>query len=232
MGELTYKTLRENVMSEIRMKILNREFAPGTRIVEQSLSKEFGISRGPIREALRQLEQEGLVEYTRNSGCSVREITLADVYELYLLRSSYEILAVRLCGGVFTQEELGEMEHILADMRTLQDGDIRRLVSYDHMFHRIIISKPGLPRLLKAWESLDYGSLVVGTHKEAHKCVFANHQYTIHRKLFDVLQDGDEKLICQAIYDHYMLPMKKTIQESDLPADAFKFFESGAFLTG
>ena len=72
MSGLTYRTLRENVAAAIRMKILNQELAPGTRIVEQSLSKEFGISRGPIREALRQLEYEGVVEYTRNAGCSVR----------------------------------------------------------------------------------------------------------------------------------------------------------------
>ena len=51
MSELAYRTLRENVTAEIRAKILNEELAPGTRIVEQNLSKEFGISRGPIREA-------------------------------------------------------------------------------------------------------------------------------------------------------------------------------------
>ena len=110
MSELAYRTLRENVTAEIRAKILNEELAPGTRIVEQNLSKEFGISRGPIREALRQLEYEGLVEYTRNAGCSVKEITAADVFELYLLRANYEILAVRLSGGQFTKAELAESE--------------------------------------------------------------------------------------------------------------------------
>ena len=61
MGRLTYQTLRENVVDVIRMKILNHELVPGMRIIEQDISDELGVSRGPIREALRQLEQEGLV---------------------------------------------------------------------------------------------------------------------------------------------------------------------------
>ena len=100
MGKLTYQTLRENVVDVIRMKIFNHELAPGMRIIEQDISDELGVSRGPIREALRQLEQEGLVEYVRNVGCSVKNITLEDIYEIYLLRATYEILAVKLCGPV------------------------------------------------------------------------------------------------------------------------------------
>ena len=61
MGKLAFKTLRENVSEEIRLKILNQELTPGMRIIEQDLSDELGVSRGPIREALRQLEQEGMV---------------------------------------------------------------------------------------------------------------------------------------------------------------------------
>ena len=63
MGKLDYRTLRENVADEIRMKILNGDMKPGDKIIEQELASEFGISRGPVREALRQLEQEGMVEY-------------------------------------------------------------------------------------------------------------------------------------------------------------------------
>lgn len=100
MGKLDYRTLRENVADEIRMKILNGDMKPGDKIIEQELASEFGISRGPVREALRQLEQEGMVEYSRNVGCSVKHIGMDDVYEIYYMRANYEMMAVRLYNGI------------------------------------------------------------------------------------------------------------------------------------
>ena len=64
MGELTFQTLRESITSAIRRKILTGELEPGVKLAEQKLAEEFGSGRAPIREALRQLEQEGLIEYS------------------------------------------------------------------------------------------------------------------------------------------------------------------------
>ncbi len=89
MTELGYKTLRENIVDIIRKRIINRELQPGQKIVEQELAKEFKTSRAPIREALRELENEGLVEYVRNAGCSVKEITFEESFEIYLMRANY-----------------------------------------------------------------------------------------------------------------------------------------------
>ena len=72
MSEFTFHTLRESITSAIREKILTGGLQPGCKLTEQKLAEEFGSSRAPIREALRQLEQEGLIEYSRNVGCSVR----------------------------------------------------------------------------------------------------------------------------------------------------------------
>ena len=109
MGKLDYRTLRENVADEIRMKILNGDMKPGDKIIEQELASEFGISRGPVREALRQLEQEGMVEYSRNVGCSVKHIGMDDVYEIYYMRANYEMMAVRLYNAPFPQETIEKM---------------------------------------------------------------------------------------------------------------------------
>ncbi len=93
MSELLYQTLRESVVNAIRTKIMNHQIRPGERIVEMELAHEFQTSRGPIREALRQLENEGIVEYTRNVGCSVRTFSFWDSYEVYLLQRKLQNLA-------------------------------------------------------------------------------------------------------------------------------------------
>ena len=86
MAAIYFRTLRENVVEAIRYKIINQELKPGERIVELDLAKEFKTSRGPIREALRQLEHEGLIEYTRNVGCTVKNPDLQESFEGYLIR--------------------------------------------------------------------------------------------------------------------------------------------------
>ena len=129
MTELGYKTLRESIVDIIRKRIINRELQPGQKIVEQELAKEFKTSRAPIREALRELENEGLVEYVRNAGCSVKEITFEESFEIYLMRANYEIMAVRLLGGKIPEETLQEMEEILERMKNLDVDEYDQLFS-------------------------------------------------------------------------------------------------------
>ena len=213
MGKLAFNTLRENVSEEIRLKILNQELTPGMRIIEQDLSDELGVSRGPIREALRQLEQEGMVEYTRNVGCSVREITIQDVYETYLLRSNYEMIAVRLYEAQFTDEEIARMEEALELMKNLTIENYSKLVSYGCMFHGVIIEKAGLARLKKAWQDQEYGEILSCNAGFVDKQTVLERQYPIHRELVDICKTRDVEAICNAISDHYMLTIKRLKNE-------------------
>ncbi|MXP78183.1 GntR family transcriptional regulator [Lachnospiraceae bacterium WCA-9-b2] len=209
MGKLTFKTLREKVAEEIRLKILNQELTPGMHIIEQELSDELGVSRGPIREALRQLEQEGMVEYTRNVGCSVREVTTQDVYETYLLRSSYEILAVRLYEAKFTDEDIAKMEEAVELMKTLTIESYSNVISYGSMLHGVIIEKAGLARLTKAWADLEYCEIMSCNAGYTDKHSVIQRQYPIHQKLVDICKTRDVETICDAISDHYMMTIKR-----------------------
>lgn len=180
MGKLDYRTLRENVADEIRMKILNGDMKPGDKIVEQELASEFGISRGPVREALRQLEQEGMVEYSRNVGCSVRHVGMDDIYEIYYMRANYEMMAVRLHNSPFPQENLEKMEHILSQMKMLHKDEYRKVFELDNEFHEAILDLVSFKRLKKAWEDLSYGNIVTGYNMDVDREQVIKRQYIIH----------------------------------------------------
>lgn len=219
MSKLRYQTLRENVAKVIREKILNKELKPGMRIIEQNLSDELEVSRGPIREALRQLEQEGVVEYTRNVGCSVKEITINDLYEIYLLRSTYEILAVKLCGGQFEQEDIERMEEVLEHMKELKNYE--EVVMCDNVLHSIFVEKGDFQRIKKVWSDLDYGSIVSCyiTGFDEQKTV--ERQYEFHKKLVEACKTRDVEIICEELRNHYMNSVRYFMEAEGLPEDSF-----------
>lgn len=219
MSKLRYQTLRENVAKVIREKILNKELKPGMRIIEQNLSDELEVSRGPIREALRQLEQEGVVEYTRNVGCSVKEITIKDLYEIYLLRSTYEILAVKLCGGQFEQEVIERMEKVLEHMKELKNYE--EVVMCDNVLHSIFVEKGDFQRIKKVWSDLDYGSIVSCyiTGFDEQKTV--ERQYEFHKKLVEACKTRDVEIICEELRNHYMNSVRYFMEAEGLPEDSF-----------
>ena len=128
MAELIYRTLRENIADIIRKRIIYQELEPGQKIVEQDLAKEFKTSRAPIREALRQLENEGLIEYVRNAGCSVKEITLEESFEIYLMRANYETMAVKLMGGNVPEDTICRMEEVLEKMKKLDEEQFDQVI--------------------------------------------------------------------------------------------------------
>lgn len=210
MSKLRYQTLRENVAKVIREKILNKELRPGMRIIEQNLSDELEVSRGPIREALRQLEQEGVVEYTRNVGCSVKEITIKDLYE---------ILAVKLCGGQFEQEDIERMEKVLEHMKDLKNYE--EVVMCDNVLHSIFVEKGDFQRIKKVWSDLDYGSIVSCyiTGFDEQKTV--ERQYEFHKKLVEACKTRDADIICEELRNHYMNSVRYFMEAEGLPEDSF-----------
>lgn len=213
MEKLGYCTLREKLVDAIRVKILKGELEPGMRIIEQDLSEEFGVSRGPIREALRQIEQEGLIEYKRNAGCSVKKITLEDIHEIYLLVSTYEILAVESYDGKFSDEDFRRMDKILELMKDIAPGDYQTVVAYDGLLHHILVEKSGMERLIKAWTDLSYGNIISCYAGKMDPKQISERQYPIHKKLVDACKTEDVNKIREAIKDHYMLTIRRLLKE-------------------
>ena len=215
MSELLYKTLRECVVNAIRTKIMKRQIRPGERIVELELAQEFHTSRGPIREALRQLEMEGLVEYTRNVGCSVRRFSLMDSYEAYLLRTNYEIVSIRLLNGKIPKDTIQKMESILEHMKHIPIKKFDEVFEYDNRFHEQLVLMSKLPRLEKAWKELYFSNLLAGYELLKDKGEILGRQYDNHLAILAACKEEDCEKICQEVKKHYWRTIYRILQEQE-----------------
>nr|WP_307991639.1 GntR family transcriptional regulator [uncultured Niameybacter sp.] len=132
-------SLRGKVFSAIREAILDGSYQPGDILRESSIASELGVSRTPVREAIRQLELEGLVQSIPNKETFVAGITDEDVEDIYLIRSRLEGLAARKAAMKITEEELRQMEEILAlTAFYVEKNEFNQLKELDHKFHDII----------------------------------------------------------------------------------------------
>lgn len=137
--ETDNSSLRIRVFNAIEDAILSGEYKDGESLSELKISNELGVSRTPVREALMQLELEGLVRNIPNKGAVVVGITEKDIEDIYAIRISIEGLAAKLCTQKITDEELRALEKI-ADLQEfyLMKNDTEQLLKLDGDFHKII----------------------------------------------------------------------------------------------
>jgi GntR family transcriptional regulator of gluconate operon len=145
--------LGEEVAQLLRRAILVGDLAPGTHLVESVLSTEFDVSRGPIRDALRELESEGLVE-ARRRGVFVTGLTRDDVWELYTLRAAIDLVALDLAVARFTPEDFAHLRRLVTRMEhAAREGRLADFAEADMSFHSAFYERAGHRRLLKVWQS-------------------------------------------------------------------------------
>ena len=146
--------LRQEISDILREAIWQGTLKPGHRLNEQWLSGQLGVSRPPLREAIRVLEQEGLVVSTPRRGAFVRNLTGDDIFEIYAVRCALEGMAAELLMDHVTPEVLQGLEHMIDQMEASPDGDLRGIIDQDFEFHRRLIKLSGSARLASMWEQL------------------------------------------------------------------------------
>ena len=150
-----YLPLRDVVFNTLRQGILRGLLPPGLRLMEIQLAKQLGVSRTPVREAIRKLELEGLVVTIPRKGAEVAEITPKDLHDVLEVRCALEALAVELACQAITDEELNELGLYLEKFKTLvPTGDINALAECDVAFHDVIINSTGNNRLIQMLNNL------------------------------------------------------------------------------
>ena len=150
------KTLREQVVEILRHKILSGEIKPGERIIEAKVAEELKVSRGPLREALRQIEEEGLVVYEAQKGCVVKTMTYEEMQETYLIQSTLEKLAVQMCGGEISKEQDEEMQKLILSMeKAANQKNLYEVIAFDEQFHECIVKTAHSEKLHRIWKILE-----------------------------------------------------------------------------
>jgi DNA-binding GntR family transcriptional regulator len=117
-----YRTVEEMVTAAIREAVLSGVYGPGERLPQEHLAESLGVSRIPVRAALKQLEAEGLVVFVPHRGATVRALEATDVEEIYQLRILLEAFVLRSAIELVTPEELDELEGIAESLDTVDEG--------------------------------------------------------------------------------------------------------------
>lgn len=150
-----HSDLWEVVAAGIRWAIITGELEPGLHLQEPLLAQKFGVSRVPVREALTQLEHEGLVRSEPRRGAFVVGFGVADVQEIYEMRQFIEVHAGRLAAECVTSDDITRLQRFIDQMsQAIQNGQSHSVAEPDIAFHREIIIISGRRRLLSAWEPI------------------------------------------------------------------------------
>jgi DNA-binding GntR family transcriptional regulator len=151
-----FRPLSEEVYQVLRSAILGGRISAGSRIVEADIARQMAISRSPVREAVRKLEHEGLVEYAPRRGTIVVGLTRDDLADTYQFRAHLEAYGARLAATHASEDSLRDMLDSIERMRECAVvKDLDGLVVADVEFHHAMCRSSGSRLLLQAWETLN-----------------------------------------------------------------------------
>ena len=145
-----HKPLREIVYEELKRQILKGEIAPGHRMMEVELADDMGVSRTPVREAIRKLEKEGLVTIEPRKGAYASDISIKDMVDVLEVRQYLESLAAGMAAARITPEEKQQLQEATdAYKQAVESEDTSEIIKWDENFHKIIVDCSGNKTLIQ-----------------------------------------------------------------------------------
>lgn len=207
-----YLPLRDVVFNTLRQAILKGELKPGERLMEIALAERLGVSRTPIREAMRKLELEGLVVMIPRRGAQVANITEKDLNDVLEVRIALENMAIEKACKRMTDEEMGRLWLAAKEFeRTMAEGDLVRLAEADVAFHEIIYQASDNRRLNQVLNNLReqiYRYRVEYLKDEDTRNVLVKE----HEELTRAIKERDVKRAQEISFEHIENQRKAIIQ--------------------
>ncbi|HEX8940552.1 MAG TPA: GntR family transcriptional regulator [Candidatus Limnocylindrales bacterium] len=201
---ISRSTLSDQVKEYLLQAIMAGEFAPGSRIVETRVARDLGISQGPVREALRDLEALGVIESTAFQGARVRHPSKAELLEAYGIRAELESLGARLALPRVTDADLEELQDLVSEMlRAATLGDTRAEARIDATFHTRVIEIAGNTTLQRVWRYLEPVSRTYITFVTPG--IDARRIADVHGPIVEALRRRDPEQAVEAVHRHFQV---------------------------
>ena len=199
---IRFAGLGGEVTDRLRDDILAGRYQTGDHLTERELAEEFGLSRGPIRDALRQLDNEGLVQLLPRRGARVASLSSTEAAQVIEIRQALEPVAIRFLLEQNDPDRLKPLEEILDRLRKAgQEDDWANLVAIDMEFHEAVYQLAGSPMLLRLWDTLRVPLLqTFRMHRQFYEA--GPDVYETHRRLFDAIVSGDAVAAEAAAREH------------------------------
>lgn len=197
-----YLPLRDVVFNTLRQAILRGELKPGERLMEIQLANKLGVSRTPIREAIRKLELEGLVLMIPRRGAEVAEITEKNLMDVLEVRKALEELAAELACERISKEQIGELKVAAKEFEeTLKSEDITRIAEADVRFHDIIFYATDNQRLITLLNNLREQMYRFRIEYLKHKEYYGQ-LIMEHEKIIELIEKKEKEQVCEVMGKH------------------------------
>lgn len=218
---------RRQAYLHIQQRILSGDLPAGSQVSELALAKELGMSRMPVREAIRQLEVEGLVRQVPRFGTIVHSLDRAEMAELYEVREALESHTAESVAGRLSEEDeqmLGLLcKRILQVARELRDSgkktfspkQLQSFLAADMGFHMVILRAGGNRRMMKIVADLRVLSQIFATQREPHDLKIVVNVYRFHRRILRQLKTGDSKLARYWMQQHIRESRRLALESFD-----------------
>jgi len=183
-------TLSEDIYASLMKAIMAGKIGPGQHLVELILADQFQVSRVAVREALRRLANDGVVEIIPNRGVYTIELERADIDEIFSLRATLEGMAVRLITERGRRSDFALLDEVVDDMVALEnDRDRFAITQLDTRFHRKLVTLSGHQRLTRVWDNLA-AQIAMVIYQSSTYYADAGNLGTRHRHLVQIIQSG------------------------------------------
>jgi len=202
--------LREQVLAELRRRIVDGEYQEGERLTETRLADDFGVSRNPVREALRVVEAEGFVQILPRRGAVVATLDEAAVRDLFAVRQQLETLAAGHAAERATPEGIAMLRRLVEDANAAtKAGDFDRVAELNSAFHRAVIEVSGNRWLLSMSAAMYHHVHWVFRVGAAQR---APHSSEEHVRLVDAIEAGDAEAATEAARLHVEAAAKAALR--------------------